>query len=104
MEEQKNNCYECPYRKKVSGSTHSECVHPVIRNSALAALLSIDDDNVLATNILTYRITAAIALQKKPSLLEPHITLDEDGLRGGWATWPIDFDPIWITCKLKIAQ
>lgn len=99
----KNDCYKCPYLKKVPGSAHTECVHPVIRNSALAAL-SIDDDKVLAAKILTYRITAAIALQKKPSLLEPHITLDEDGLRGGWATWPIDFDPIWITCSLPLPE
>lgn len=23
------------------------------------------------------------------------------GMRGGWAFWPINFDPVWITCTMS---
>lgn len=27
---------------------------------------------------------------------QPVVLLNEVGVRGGWATWPIDFDPTWV--------
>jgi hypothetical protein len=27
---------------------------------------------------------------------EPLVKMDDHGIRNGWASWPIDFDPIWV--------
>lgn len=82
MEKQKNDCYQCPYRREVRGSAHSECVHPGIANGAITAW----------------------GLMNNPTGLEPDIKLHPTGINGGWATWPVNFDPVWITCHLKIEK
>lgn len=79
---QGNNCYNCPYREEVPGSAHSACKYPEVDPGVLTAL----------------------ALLRNATALEPHIVINEIGRRGGWATWPINFDPVWITCTLNIEQ
>ena len=55
------------------GDAHVECVHPKIKKSTRDQELSAE---------------------------ELGIKLDPIGVRGGWANWPMNFDPCWIElCK-----
>jgi hypothetical protein len=30
------------------------------------------------------------------------LEINEHGFKNGWATWPVNFDPIWIKCTLPM--
>lgn len=80
MEKKGNDCYNCPYCRELTGSAHKACVHPDF----------------------SPHILAAVSIMKNQRVYEPGIIIDEIGRRGGWANWPVNFDPTWITCNLKI--
>jgi hypothetical protein len=75
-----NDCFNCPYRANVPGSAHSACNHQVIKPG----------------------VVTAMGLIGNPTALEPYIKINPIGIRGGWAIYPINFDPTWITCTLNI--
>jgi len=34
--------------------------------------------------------------------ISDNVDINLHGAKNGWASWPVDFDPIWINdCKLK---
>lgn len=33
---------------------------------------------------------------------EPVLEVNDDGFKMGWAYWPHNFDPVWITCKIPL--
>lgn len=82
-----NNCYECKYRKEVFNSAHSACT----------AFTDFEKFNVDSKNLTNNAI-----LDKDTK--EPLLEVNEYGYRSGWAFWPVNFDPVWITCKLPIEQ
>jgi len=80
----------------IPGDAHVECVHPKIKKSTrdreLSAIVS-----VLA--MLGGGRGIGIGIQTK-SAEELGIKLNPIGVRGGWANWPMNFDPCWIElCK-----
>jgi hypothetical protein len=82
----KHNCYTCKFRGTVTGSAHSRCNFVKENYSGEethASLLEIS----LATG------TTELTVKETK---EPLVKMNETGIRGGWATWPIDFDPIWV--------
>ena len=66
---EKPNCYKCKYRQEIPWSAHSKCdsVSPEV------------GFGVLAGNV---RIKS--------------LELNPVGVKGGWANWPLDFDPVWV--------
>ena len=74
------NCYNCKFRQGVVGSCHSSCVYPI--DSAKAAVMFMSGARSLETADKSFSIEG-----------NPH------GIKNGWFTWPIDFDPVWVeTC------
>ena len=74
------NCYNCKYRQGVVGSCHSSCTYPI--DSSKAAIMFMTG----ATSIINEDGSFVIKGN-------PH------GVKNGWFTWPIDFDPVWVeTC------
>jgi hypothetical protein len=71
------DCYKCKFRREVVGSAHSAC-H------------LIDDEGE--------RLKAAVLIQAGTHTAKG-VEINPQGLRGGWATWPINFDPVWIKCE-----
>lgn len=84
------NCYACRYRRGVPGDAHSECVHPaggleggiVFMVAAMAALRQRPPPDEVAVRIAA----------------EPELSLafSIHGIAQGWATWPLNFDPVWL--------
>lgn len=75
----KPNCYECKYRGDVPGSAHSRCRHPGIdKVDPLIELAS-----MLGGGMPPMRNTLNVKG-------EPH------GIRNGWFSWPLNFDPTWL--------
>ena len=75
------NCYNCKHRQDVPGSAHSSCG-------------SIPEDN-------KFLIAVKIEMLSNLGMQSNFITLNPHGVRNGWCTWPIDFDPCWVSdCKL----
>lgn len=35
---------------------------------------------------------------------EAMLKFNQHGVKNGWCTWPINFDPIWVECYLKVPQ
>lgn len=82
-----NNCYKCPYRHSIPGSAHSACHHPGISLELRGKILMrsfLGDKPVLKLNE------------------EPVLEINDNGFKMGWAYWPHNFDPVWITCKIPL--
>lgn len=85
-----NKCYQCVHRNQVPGSAHSCC------HALRAAAEDPNDPNVmmLETLLSIHRVYIKIGD-------EPAIKLNPTGVQGGWANWPLNFDPIWVEeCNL----
>lgn len=78
-----NNCYECKFRGSIPGSAHSRC-------NVISQTCS-DKSKVSSLEFL-------LAFGGKSLMLgQEHIVdLDPHGVKNGWASWPLDFDPVWI--------
>jgi len=81
----KPNCYDCVYRKGLSGSAHSKCNHPSnkeIMSDPLAEIMGI------------FASVGRIPAMDIPNNLnvkgKPH------GIKMGWFSWPFNFDPVWL--------
>ncbi len=72
IKDRKHNCYTCRHRRQALGSAHSAC-------ALIGGPNSIES------------LACAIAI-----VTPDGIEVNEHGRRNGWATWPINFDPIWI--------
>lgn len=84
------DCYKCMHKGCVPGSAHSRCL--ALRNSSGdpdgAELFELEI--LLATHQCELKING-----------EPMVKIDECGIRNGWASFPLDFDPVWLSeCKL----
>ena len=84
----KNDCYTCPYREQVPGSAHSKC--KVFNNQALAFAFSVG----VASGEYA-------GIHDKESN-EPLLKFDPHGVKSGWCSWPVNFDPTWVDCYLPI--
>lgn len=81
----KNDCYNCPHRVEIPGSAHSAChVLPVAQRVQLASYL-------ITGNVPTISIND-----------QPVLTFNRIGVENGWCNWPIDFDPVWVECRLPL--
>lgn len=87
MVKNKNNCYECRHREKLSHSAHSAC--KVINNEGLAL--------AFAMKVASGEFTGLDNDEGQQVLkFHPH------GVRNGWCSWPVNFDPTWVECHLPI--
>lgn len=81
---EKPNCYKCKYRRPLPGDCHSKCVHPILGK--------VHDDPMAQLISMSGGLPPIF-----PEILG--ITAHEHGIRSGWFTWPLNFDPAWmITC------
>ncbi len=85
----RNDCYECPYRENIHGSAHSKCT--AVPDDFSGALISL---NIMKGNIKNI-------YNKEDKLL---LKFDPHGVKHGWCTWPINFDPVWVECYLPIEK
>ena len=75
----KANCYECKHRRTLTYSAHSECKHPALDGKGA--------------------ILAIAAIMAGGRFRPFNLTGSAHGMRNGWFSWPLDFDPIWLkTC------
>ena len=84
----KNDCYDCPYREKLSHSAHSKC--NTISEGALAIAFSI--------KVASGEVTGIGSDKGQLLKFDPH------GVANGWCAWPVNFDPVWVECRLPIKQ
>ena len=82
-------CWECKQSRTIPGDCHASCAHPKS---------GFEGGDPLAA------IIAMLASARKLPVAAPSadlgITLNEHGVRHGWAFWPVNFDPIWVdTCN-----
>lgn len=85
-----SDCYKCQFRHGVPGSAHSSC-------HGLRAMAKDPDDSGMAL-LETMVATGATMLHIEGKSL---VKIDPHGRAKGWAMWPLDFDPIWISeCQL----
>ena len=82
MAKKEHNCYDCVFRGKVPGSAHSSC-------------------NVLSKDGKSIDPLAELALATGIAKIRDEqgrdaVKLDPIGIQGGWAMWPINFDPVWV--------
>ena len=77
------NCYKCKYRGGLVGDAHSECRNPLIGET----------DRLMSILYVSTGLRSGV-------MKRLNISLDPHGVKNGWATWPINFDPVWIeTCE-----
>ncbi len=80
-----NACLTCKHRGSVPNSRHSSCKHP----QAQAILSRSGDLLVLMNGIVNERRIPYFYSNFK-------VELRDEAFLEGWASWPINFDPIWL--------
>ena len=68
-------CDKCKHRRSIPGDAHSECKHPSIN----------EGDSILA-----------LLGSSSPSIRDLNIQANPHGIKMGWFTWPVNFDPVWL--------
>ena len=74
------NCHQCIYKKYVPGDAHIQCIHPELEKPGE----------------LINTISSIFAPESNPVAKKLNITMNQHGIRNGWCSWPMNFDPIWI--------
>lgn len=87
-----SNCYNCKFRGTVPGSAHSSCkIARVILGDAPEA------------KVVELEMLLLLGKAKISEGDEDAVKLNPHGVKKGWASWPLDFDPVWVEeCKLFI--
>jgi hypothetical protein len=85
------NCYACEFRTGIPGDAHSECRHPgatLIRGVAFLGA-------ALGTSDKEHRdfVMDAEATPEHPAI---RVAFAAHGIRNGWVTWPLNYDPTWL--------
>jgi hypothetical protein len=77
------DCYKCKYRGELPGDCHSHCQHPKVSIKG------------------GHPIDALIGMLNGEGLMRSlqalNIRINKHGFEHGWAFWPANFDPVWIT-------
>jgi hypothetical protein len=83
------NCYNCKYRGTVAGSAHSSC-------KSLKDVCG-DTENVSLIELLMSSGSVEMTVtDKETGLKKPMVSLNDHGVKNGWANWPLNFDPVWV--------
>lgn len=72
----KPNCYECKHRRALAYSSHSQCAHPELDGKG--------------------HVLAIACIMTEGQFLPFNLRGNTHGIRNGWFSWPIDFDPVWL--------
>jgi len=75
------DCYNCKHRSYVTGSAHSQCNFFTLEQQLILVMGSAQ---IVFTN-------------EKTGEKVPVVEINPVGKNGGWANWPLDFDPNWIS-------
>lgn len=76
------NCYECAHRGNVPGSAHSSC-------DVLRARTGKSGGEMLAAMVM---MTSGVV-----DVAGVRVSGNHHGIRSGWFSWPVDYDPAWLT-------
>lgn len=87
--EKEKNCYSCKFRGTVPGSAHSSC--RMIRETTSDKEKAMELELLLSTG--GYQLTIK---DKETGAERPLVSLNEHGVKNGWAAWPLNFDPVWV--------
>ena len=90
-----HDCYKCIHRGTVAGDCHSQCHHPETGERSEGASLMGAAHGRFDPLIMMLLGKDGIAkgLQAKQKL---GIKLNPHGVESGWASWPYNFDPVWV--------
>lgn len=79
-------CVGCPFKQSIPGDCHVSCVHPVAAGEHRMGILSLV-------------ITGKLNVIKDAFGL----VIDSHGAASGWAMFPVNYDPIWVTgtCSMR---
>ena len=89
-----SDCYKSLMREGVPGSAHSCC--KALRHKAK------DPNSPEVIKLETHLALGFVELNIDEG---PVIKINPHGRKSGWANWPLDFDPIWVSeCKFYLPQ
>jgi len=79
------NCYKCEHSRTIPGDAHLSCKCPPLDDPENNLLIGMASSIGNITGIKKFGIT-----------FNPH------GVRNGWCSWPMKFDPCWIDGECKM--
>lgn len=80
-----NECLKCKYRGTVPHSRHSSCQHPRV------------DDIIGDSEVLMLYLKGIVNELKIPLFFSDfQVEFKNAAILAGWATFPFNFDPIWL--------
>ena len=89
-----SDCYKCLMRDSVPGSAHSCC-------KALRYKAKHPND----PDVIKLEAHLAIGFVEIKTDEGPVIKIDPHGRKNGWANWPLEFDPTWVSeCQFYLPK
>lgn len=78
-------CSTCKHAGDVYNSCHASCKHPAVNE-----IISNSDD-------LMFLLDGIVNKKKIPYIhMSLKVDIKKQGIEGGWASWPFNFDPMWL--------
>lgn len=81
----KHDCWSCRYMERIPGSEHIRCNHPLFTDIVPEFQVAVP------IAILSGKVSQAVH-----ALASAGVEIDAQAIRMGYATFPLDFDPIWV--------
>ena len=82
-------CYRCRHRGTLVRDCHSKCSHPATEESHNEASLMAEMGRLTSKSKLPEMMIGLGSLTVR-------VRFAAQGVEGGWAHWPTNFDPIWL--------
>ena len=85
-----SDCHTCRFVGDVPGSAHRACHHPLAEKV----------HEYIAERPLLKLAALMGGGRMGPAKVDGMpIEFHQQGIRGGWCDWPLNFDPVWVDCK-----
>ena len=78
------DCHKCKYSRSIPGDAHLKCEHPI------------GEAPDFGIPIMLKLISGQANGFKVTGMTEGELSINPHGIKNGWASWPLNFDPIWI--------
>ena len=78
------DCHKCIYSRSIPGDCHLSCSHIIAKHPELGMKIMVA--------IVSGQVNGFKTIGDVPG----ELSINPHGIKNGWASWPLNFDPIWI--------
>ena len=92
----RDKCYTCRHRRPLPGSAHSACHHPATAATHRSPFMQLAGTVGKRGGAELAAMAQAFDEGPAGAMHTLGVEFAPQGVRNGWAVWPVNFDPVWL--------